>query len=314
MTQREKILLIAVVGVLVAWFGWRGVGQYQAAISDRREALFETETERNRVNQTRLLTQQAMQNLETWQQQSLPASLQVAQTDYRAWLQTALGEAGLNYSNVRRIGLRQIGEAATSISFMAHAEGDLKSVTQFLYSFYDVPQLHKLAVLRLTPLDDKGTLAMDITVEALVVKGTTRTEGVAMGTASESQAEQRQQYVESIVSRNIFEPYSPPPPPKPEPKPVVVERKQPPKPKFDDAKHAFVTALIGTGQGPQAWINVRTTGKTLYLEPGDEIEVGEFKGRLKAIDLDARKIVIESDGQTLSVKFGANLRDAAPAG
>ncbi|TWT67013.1 hypothetical protein Pla123a_44420 [Posidoniimonas polymericola] len=314
MTQRERVLLIGVILTLALWGGWKGLQWRQQAMSDLRSEQRALDQQLAAADLERLKTQRDIERLEQWQQQSLPADTQVAQTEYRAWLMDQLNEAGLSFNNVRRVGARPEGSAYTSITYTAHAEGKVPQLTKFLYSFYRSAQLHKLTRLKLDPLPDGGAVAMDITVESLIVDGTTRKEGLSEGESDRLALGELADYLASIEGRNVFVEYTPPPPPKKDPPPQVAEKRPepPPKPKFDDAKHAHFTAVVGKGDAQQAWINVRTTGKTLYVSEGDAIKVGQFDGTVKSIDAAARRLYIESEGKVYGVPFGASLSEGEP--
>lgn len=314
MTQRERILLGAIVAIGVLWFGWKGLGSYQASLSDKRNQLTDAQRQLDSTKLDILRSQEAMLNLEDWQERSLPADQEVAQTEYRAWLMERLDDAGLEFNNVRRVGARPDGVAYTAITFMAHAEGKLEQVTRFLHQFYDSPQLHKITVLKLNPTPEGRSVGMDLTVEALVVNGATRTEGIVEGSSGRLILGEVDPYLASVKGRNLFVPYTPPRPPRPPAPPKVVESRPdpPPKPKFDDAKHAHLSATIGNGGRWQAWIYVRTTGETLYLNEGDDLKVGLFDGKIRSIN--EHQIVVESEGQMLRVSLGKHLREGVPIG
>lgn len=92
-----------------------------------------------------------------------------------------------------------------------------------------------------------------------------------------------------------------PPPEKPPEK--VVE-----KPKFDTAKHTYLTAVIDAGGQPEAWLVVRTTGQTFKLQAGEKFDVGTLKGTIT--DINDQDIEVETtDGKRLLISIGENLRD-----
>ncbi|TWT35156.1 hypothetical protein KOR34_00430 [Posidoniimonas corsicana] len=313
MTQRERYLLIGVVAVIALWGGAKALQWRQQAFTDLRGELSDVQRQINDADLEMLQTAEDVERLEDWQERSLPADVQVAQTEYRAWLMDRLNEAGLSFNNVRRVGARPEGDAFIGISYTAHAEGTLVEVTKFLHAFYDSPQLHTLTRLKLAPLPDGGKIAMDLSVEALIVDGATRENGLAEGESNRLALGELSDYLESIDGRNLFVEYTPPPPPRQDPPKVVDRRPEPPpKPKFDDAKHAHFTGVVGNGGKQQAWINVRTTGKTLFVAVGDPIKIGQFDGRVKSIDPDERRLYLESEGQVYRVPFGASLRDGVP--
>tara|TARA_R110002049_G_scaffold72490_2_gene187173 strand:+ start:199816 stop:200997 length:1182 start_codon:yes stop_codon:yes gene_type:complete len=90
----------------------------------------------------------------------------------------------------------------------------------------------------------------------------------------------------------------PPPPPTPEP----------PKPKFDDATQTILTGLV-QGRERQAWLQVRTHGKTLKLRVGDKFEIGSVKGTVVGMTSDS--VDLEIEGRRLTLKQNGNLGEAA---
>lgn len=82
-----------------------------------------------------------------------------------------------------------------------------------------------------------------------------------------------------------------------------------PKPSFDLAKFAFVTAITEDAGKRQAWISLRAEGKLLKLFEGDEFQIGEVTVKItriaeKAVELDAA--VLE---KRLLVTLGQNVAD-----
>jgi hypothetical protein len=101
-------------------------------------------------------------------------------------------------------------------------------------------------------------------------------------------------------------------PPESAPPPPAV-----PKPSFDLAKFAFVTAITEADGKRQAWVSLRAEGKLLKLFEGDEFQIGEVTVKItriaeKTIELDAA--VLE---KRLLVTLGQNVaegRDLTAAG
>ena len=93
-------------------------------------------------------------------------------------------------------------------------------------------------------------------------------------------------------------------PPEATPPPTAV-----PKPSFDQAKFAFVTAITEASGKRQAWISLRAKGELLKLFEGEEFQVGEVTVKItriaeKTVELDAA--VLE---KRLLVSLGQNLAE-----
>ena len=83
----------------------------------------------------------------------------------------------------------------------------------------------------------------------------------------------------------------------------------PPAPlKFDDAKQTYLTGLVQGSRDWEAWMDVRTRGKTLKLRVGDEFEVGSVRGVVKAVHSDHMEILVGE--KTITLESGATLISA----
>lgn len=93
-----------------------------------------------------------------------------------------------------------------------------------------------------------------------------------------------------------------------EPKP---EMKPEPKPSFDDAEHAFLTATIVSGEQPEAWVSLRTKNKMLRLKPGESFEIGQLKGKILSVG--DKVIEIQIGEETVQLRIGQPLSEARSA-
>jgi len=307
MTQREKNLGLAVALLLLLSGGWWAWGKYQSAIESRQAQLDDAKQSLLDKQLDQRMAMATLKQLEQFQSRSLPADPQVAQLEYRAWIIEQLEQAGLNFDDVTLTENRANGDAYRTLAYSTQATGDLSEVTRFLHAFYDSSLLHKMTSLKLIPTAGDN-LNVAFTVEALAVNGSVRESGMPPAGSGRPALGDADAYLASIVERDLFTRYTPPRPPRPPRPPQQVERKPPPpKPKFDDAEHAYVTALVGAGDAWQAWVTVRTTGERLELTAGDAVEVGLLKGTVESVD--ARRIVVRSGDQLLATPLGSHLRE-----
>lgn len=105
--------------------------------------------------------------------------------------------------------------------------------------------------------------------------------------------------------------------------PQSVERKfeiavvQPPPPApsaaaapgFDDSTQTVLTALVQGRNDWTAWMKVRTTGKTLKLQPGDKFEIGTLRGEV--VEVTSKFVLIEIDGKRFELRPAGILSEAA---
>ena len=146
-------------------------------------------------------------------------------------------------------------------------------------------------------------MQIHLSVEALILPGATHKDSLPDGKSDRLKLASAAEYEKSIVGRDLFKPYTPPRPPR-----QTVTAPRPPAPKFDEASQAYVTGILGPPVNLQAWITVRTTGEVLRVHTGDDVKVGEFKGKVESIS--PLMIVIKTeDDKQLRVKLGSSLRE-----
>ena len=299
MTQREKFLAGAVGSLVLLWVIWTGTSSYFNTAQRLTNQLERAQEDALDAESQLMLARRSLQRLESLQERSLPADSDVARSTYSAWLVETVEKAGLDLEDVRFTASRKIPKTYESLAFNVDATGSLDSVSKFLYDYHKLACMHQLTKLQLLPLDEAGdSLRMSITTVALVVEGTSRTEGVP------SELDERRlrlasvdKYTESLVGRNLFAKYVPPPPPRPPAPPVrkIVQKERPKPPPFDEAKHAYFTGAVGSTDNMQAWITVRTSGKMHYLRAGDELHIGQIDGRVLAVTSDALTVATEEE-------------------
>ena len=90
----------------------------------------------------------------------------------------------------------------------------------------------------------------------------------------------------------------PPPPPTP-----VAE-----KPKFDAAAQTFITGIVSGRKGPEVWLFSRIENQTFNAAVGDQIELGQVKGKLVEIGKDF--IVVETEGRRWTAGMDESLAEA----
>lgn len=100
------------------------------------------------------------------------------------------------------------------------------------------------------------------------------------------------------ASRTIRLAVTEPPPPEDPP---------PPKPSFDEAKYAFVTAIVEVGDKREVWITVRTAGELLKLSEGDSFEVGSKAGTI--LKIHSQQVEVSYQGTVYVIPYGKTLCD-----
>lgn len=317
MNQREKILLAGIGAIVVLWFGWGLFNSYQDGYDRRVRELAELDESLFNAGVDARRARQSLRRLESYQEQSLPTDPDVARSVYSAWLIDTIQKSGLVLGSVKFAAMREYEEAATSLTFTATATGKPEAVVKLLDAYYRLGVLHQITNLQLRPGNEEGDeWSLTFTSVAMVVSGATRDAGLPEAPHDPVRLAKPavEDYVESVVGRNLFASYTPPPPPKPAPTTVVKEtpKPAPSPPPFDDAEHAALSGIVGYGDAFEAWVVIRTTGETLRLHNGDQLKVGQFKGRVESVGQREMTVVAE-DGAKFTVALGEMIGEARKA-
>lgn len=285
MSQNRQKILLAVLGVLLVYFGgeWAWQNAIQGPLDSRRAKIQRLERDLEKRQKELAKARQAVKELEQLEEQSLPSDPQVARSLYRAWLIQLVTRVGFANRNVEagepvnRRGLFQ------SILFTIQARGNLEQLTRFLHDFYRAGHLHQIQSLSITPLSGPGQLDLSLVVEALVLPLEKEKDQLNQATSDRLAWERFEDYA-VIPRRNLFGAVA----------------------TIDPVNHTVVTAIQHVDGKPQVWLTVQTEDRVLKLKPGESFQIGAFAGRVVEIEDD--DVVFEAaGGQRWLVSFGESL-------
>ena len=303
--KRERILAFVSLGLLGAVvlyqvYGWMQ-GSHGPLQAQKAAASAELERINNRLNNANLVAAR----MKKWRQRSLPSDFRTAQSLYQNWLLRLAADARFSDTKIDASGSRRRSDVYRVLQFSFQARSSLDGLTQFLYDFYRADHLHQIVSISVTPEDSRGTLKIQMTVEALSLTSAT-SENALSAETSDRPLDEPEAYELAIAGRNLFAAYQPPPPPEP---PAPPPAEEPPRPRFDPVRFAYLTGLTSTGDRPTAWIIARTSGDRYELGEGETFEIGE--ARCKMLRIGPRDADIRIDDKSFRVSLGKNLRDGA---
>jgi hypothetical protein len=211
MTQRERILAIAVGGLAVVvstffiyWWISGSLGQRRGQIAALRQKL---QVQERLVAQTKAATRAIAEA----EKRSLPPEPNVAGSLYGDWLLDQVVAARLVDPKVALARQSVDRNFFTALSFTASGKGTLAQVVDLLYRFYSVDYQHRITRLSIVPLEEPKMLSFSMTVEALSLMGAPQADRLTPRPASRLALGSEQKYVDVILGRNLFGgPNSPP--------------------------------------------------------------------------------------------------------
>jgi hypothetical protein len=271
----------------------RGVSWYRETLDANHTELREVEQELSRARTAKLRGQRAITRLRRWQWQSLPTNPDIASSLYEDWLQKQLTEAGLKVSDLKSTkAMHAPNDRFQDFNFVVNAEGSLRQLTDFLSRFYRAGHLQRISRTSLIPAKSGDALAIEMTIEARAMRDAPNTDKLS-DRESNLVLPPIEELHAAISDRNLFS----------------ESRKTTEAPK-NEADQALVSGMIMGEKGWQMSVRLQDSGKMLYFNAGDSIQIGQFSGTVSEID--GRKAVVKAANGDVQVFLGQKLSQAQP--
>ena len=297
MNQREKILAV-VVGLLVAaWAASSWYGDYQDTLAARRAAVQEAKSRLAEVSDALAQGRKAVQQLEAWQERSLPNNRERALSLYKAWLLAKAKDAGLAVDDIKPSARTTASTAYATVGYQLEAAGPLSAVAAMLYEFYRSPQLHQITRLQLSRPVGESQIRAALEVEALSLPGAVAANSLPDGDSNRLKLASLEAYQKSLGERDLVSAYTTPK--------ATAEGNATPDAKPAASESARFSATVPGGKGLQAWINFPGTGETLHLSAGDPLKVGDLEGKI--ISIEPRSLILQTGQKKFRVALGQSL-------
>lgn len=284
--SRQHLLLgvLALVGV-VRVGDWVLTSLIQGPIDERKTRAADLNGEITKLNNVLREGRSAGQEIEAWQQRSLPAETETARTAYRSWLMSQVEAAKLQSATVDSGSPVSRGGGTRAMPFTVRARGTLDQLTRFLFEFSQASQLQRVQSLDLNPAGAGGLFDMALGVEALMVPGTSRST-INVEPIPDQLASTNPAHYNVISRRNFFGVGSG---------------------MLDPLRNTFVTAITSSNGEPQVWFTKRLADEVVKLRVGDVLTVDDFQGTIAEIL--PRDVVIDAAGERWLLSVGENLNE-----
>ncbi len=319
LSKREKNLSIAAGVLFIPFVIWLLIGIFGGSTSELKAQKDKLIEDINAAQKTIRKGREAQKRLDAWNKISLPEDVQAAASRYKVWLMELCDSdeynAKFRNTQFKPSTPKPVGDVGAQLTVKVSGEASLEQLTRWLYGFYSADYLHQIKGVTINPEDESNKLRVDITVEALALKGAVgaddkpRKEALPELPEEPVDAELLGKYCDAIGGRAIFSRYSPPPPVR-QPDPPPSRPVEPARPLFDHGKFTEVTGITEIDGRPQVWIRSRTLGKEYRLFEGESFEVGPVRAKILDIQVAQRTITSEVDGKQYQIALGDNLRDA----
>jgi|GEM_PF-2205022 len=314
MNQRQKVLLVILIGVVLLWQGGSIVGDMVTQRKGRLKSI-ESIVEKKRDRKRDALA--AMRDMKRWKEHSLPPDPLIASTLYHNWLIELVSRTGLSRANVSPGQVVPKGPYHT-IPMTIRTQTTIDHLCKFLYEFYRSDIMHRVVRMTLES-ERRGEEDLKVTLEieglsliAGIPRQTLFIEGEEPGISPSMQDRTRDAYA-LLEDKNLFvRTYNGPP--RPAPKPVAPPpqvarpepKPEPPKETFDVAQFVYLIASLANGTNRDAWLYDRTSNQRVVLTEGSRFDVGGVSGTVVRIEIDA--VTLRVDNEEYLLEVGQNLR------
>jgi len=204
MNQRERILAIAVGGLLgVVVLNW-GFGKYKSALRLRNNQITNLTQEQTRLSEQVLQGEYANRQMGEYMVRSLPGDPERAESEYQQWLLDWVHANGLGKPTVDKNSSRPIGGLYQQIDFRVQGNTDIPQLIRLMHTFYAKDYLHRIRDLTVQPTRE-GDFRLEMSIDAIALASAPlelpdRTE------PSWKVDPDVTAYLDPIMNRNLYEP------------------------------------------------------------------------------------------------------------
>lgn len=209
MNQRERLLSIAVGGLMVAFALSWGLGKYRSALNSRRLALTLQQNQQEQINQQLINGEYANRYMGEYLIRSLPPNPEKAKSTYKKWLLETVVSNQVAKPNVSANSSRAIGGLYQRFEFRVSGQTDVPNLIELLHDFYAKDYLHRIRDFSLVPTIDGG-YKLDMSIDAIALLAAP-VDLPAREAPSWLVVQDVAAYQDKILNRNIFEPPNKPP-------------------------------------------------------------------------------------------------------
>ena len=169
MNQRERLLATIVGLLLVLVVGFFVFTKIQSAFKKRDQQMTAVRNELDRKQQIIDRGARSARELADYEEISLPSKVELARSQYQAWLSEIAGRAGIKDLEVKVTGQSRLSNDCTQLNCGLNGRGNLREVTKFLHEFYSVDTIHRIRRLPLRPVPDSKDMKVNMRIEALIM-------------------------------------------------------------------------------------------------------------------------------------------------
>jgi hypothetical protein len=211
MTPREKQLAVVTAVLLVLLGGYLTWNEVSALFTRRSATIANL---RGDISDKELQIEKGRRGdrrLDVYETRSLPSDRELARSVYQDWLLDLVEQSDLEEANVNALAEYADNAVFHRLTFSISGRGRLDQITRLLHRFYEHDHLHLIRRLQLAPIKDSRKLDLSMNVEAVVLPASQNAARLTGQYNPWLAGRDAEQFVDTIVARNIFAPANHPP-------------------------------------------------------------------------------------------------------
>lgn len=206
MTKREKTLA-ALVGMLLVlaclFYGFRILSR---EFNDRSNQLRALEGQVRDKHRAVMFSQPAADRMRLYERRALPANVEKARSLYQTWLLKSVTDVGFQEPNVNVVASASSRDLYHQLGFTVSGRGNIKQLTEFLYSFYSADYLHRIRRLHAKRILGSKNLDVAMAIEALSLPTANHIDRLSNFPSGRLAQGERDDYLQAILARNLSGP------------------------------------------------------------------------------------------------------------
>ncbi|MEM6981153.1 MAG: hypothetical protein AAF539_15945 [Planctomycetota bacterium] len=211
MTQRERILAIAVGGLLAAVVLQWVFSQYRTAVRTRQNRLASLANEKQLLEAQMLEGALADRQMGEYLSRSLPSNIETARSQYQSWLLETADVAGLADAQVDPMATIPVGDLYQRLGFSVTGQMTLEKLTDLLHLIASHDTLHRIREISFAPQRDGSRLDIKMAIDAIALDAASSSAAPSRDVVSYRVTSDWPQQRMAILNRNFFEPPNQPP-------------------------------------------------------------------------------------------------------
>lgn len=211
MTQRERVLVILVGGLIVLGVGQWGFPKYKTAIETRRNRYESLQDQMIRFNEQRNQGALADRQMGEYLVRSVSSDPERARSDYQSWLFDVVKKNQIEGAKITTNDrTNNIGDLYKQMTFTLTGQAGMPEILELIHDIQAKDYLHRIRGMDIKPAKDDASFNVNLSIDVASLNDAP-VDAKPPSSGSWRVDPNAVAYTEPILNRNLFEPPNRPP-------------------------------------------------------------------------------------------------------